>query len=187
MKKTVLLLFPMLAALMVYGQAFKSDKIDPAQWDPNLQLNLKTEQGQQEIRINPLGKKVKRSQKQVKYLKVNGESYQMVETCGVINILNSKGEVLLKTNRDRSEIALSQNRQITRRMLKGNKGLIEYLDNNNKVIVSGQLNGGVIELTNYSTEEQHALLALCLEELLQQAYDRYLHAMMISSFLAQTD
>lgn len=186
--KTVLIpAFLIFTTITAFSQEFKSGKIDASQWGTNVVLTLKSEDsGHQEIKIVTKGKKVRRTTQKVKHLKINENSYQLIETCGSINVLNAKGETLLKTNRDRSEIFLLNNERVTRKRTRGSNGAFEYVNDNQQVIVSGQLKGGVIELQNHSSEIKDALIALCLEELLQHAYDRYMNAIMISSFLAQS-
>lgn len=184
MKTTLIPIFVLLVNYSAFSQEFKSGKIDASQWDTDVVLTLKSEQNN-EIKIVTKGKKIRRSSQKVKHLKINENSYQLIESCGSINILNAKGESLLKTNQDRSEIFLPNNEHYIRKRLKGSSGTFEYVNEAQQVIVSGQVKGGVIQLMNHSKEIKDALVALCLEELLQHAYDRYLNAIMTSSFLAQ--
>ena len=186
MKTTLIPIFILISSISVFSQGFKSGKIDASHWDTDVVLTLKSETNTDEIKIVTKGKKLRRSSKEIKHLKINENSYQLIESCGSINILNAKGESLLKTNHDRSEIYLQNNERFTRKKVKGNSGAFEYVNDNQQVIVSGQVKGGIIELRNHSGQIKDALIALCLEELLQHAYDRYLNAIMTSSFLAQS-
>ncbi|PHN07513.1 hypothetical protein [Flavilitoribacter nigricans] len=185
MKTALIPLLILLGSYTTFGQGFSSGKINASQWDTDVVITLKSDNGPDEIRIATKGKKTRRSYQKVKNLKINENSYQLIESCGSINILNEKGETLLKTNQDRSEIFLMNHEKFTRKKAKGNSGVFEYVNGNQQVIVSGQVKGGVIQLKNHSGEVRDALIALCLEELLQHAYDRYLNAIMTSSFLAQ--
>lgn len=187
MKTALIPILILLGSISLFSQEFRSGKIDASHWNTDVVLSLKSGTNNKEIKIVTKGKKLRRSSKKVKHLKINENSYQLIESCGTINILNEKGETLLKTNQDRSEILLQGNERISRRKLKGNSGAFEYVDGKQQVIVSGQVKGGVIELKNHDAHQvKDALIALCLEELLQHAYDRYLNAIMTSSFLAQS-
>lgn len=183
--KTVLIpVFVFAFTISVFSQGFKSGKIDASQWDTNNVLTLKSEsKDSDEIQIVTKSKKVRRTSKNIKHLKVNDQSYQLIESCGSINIVNDQGETVLKTNRDRSEVYLKDNQRFTRQRVKGNNGAFEYVNEKQEVIVSGQVKNGIIEIQNHSTEIKDALVALCLEELLKHAYDRYLNAIRTSSFL----
>lgn len=187
MKTALIPVFIVLGTLSVFSQGFKSGKINAGQWDTNVPLILKSDDGRDQIKVATKSKKQRRSSKNIKQLEINGTSYQLIESCGRINILDSKGNILLKTNRDRTEIFLGTNERYTRKRVRGNTGVFEYVDDAKRVVVSGQLKGGIIELKNHSRSTRDPLMALCLEELLQHAYDRYLNAIMTSSFLAQTD
>jgi len=185
MKTALIPILILLGSISVFAQGYTSGKINASQWDTDVVLTLKSDNSPDEIKIVTKSKKLRRSSKKVKHLKINENSYQLIESCGSINILNDKGQTLLKTNQDRSEIFLPNNEKITRKKVKGNSGAFEYVNGNQQVIVSGQVKGGVIQLKNHSGQSKDALIALCLEGLLQHAYDRYLNAIMTSSFLAQ--
>lgn len=184
MKTALIPVFILVFAISVFSQGFKSGKIDASQWDTNNVLTLKSEsKDSDEIQIVTKSKKLRRTSKKVKHLKINNQSYRMIESCGSINIVNEQGATILKTNRDRSEVFLKDDQRFTRKRIKGNNGAFEYVNDQQEVIVSGQVKNGVIEIQNHSAEIKEALVALCLEELLQHAYDRYLNAIRTSSFL----
>lgn len=133
-------------------------------------LTIASTDGKQQIQLAAKGKKIKKAPEKVKSLVINGDSCQLIQTAGVIQIIGADGSPLLQTNKNRKEVIDSFNQTYVRET-KRSKREIRYLDSEGKVILFGKLRRRVIEINAY--EDSPLLMALCMEELIQKAQEDY--------------
>lgn len=169
MKKVLLSSLTAMLPLFLLAQTFKSEALFPKDWDRNTVVEVTHADGNTAVKILALSKDIKGTTKNMKPLKINGQSYRILRTDRVINIQNEAEETLLLTSSRQMKVIMP-NGETFRKTNKSNR-VFSYVNEAGKVIMEAKLRDNSVshKIEILMHEDQPLLLALGIEMLVKRA------------------
>lgn len=169
MKKTLLLLVIAALGCSLHAQNLKSKALYAGYWGKKTQLEFSTDDQTQKVQMMALGKRIKGTYKRVKPIKINGTTYRIIRTEGVVHIQNEAEETVLMTSNRQMKVTTPQGELYLKD--KHNRKRFVYVDQAGSPIIEARLRNNIfnhtIEITMHKDEP--LMLALCLEMLTKRA------------------
>ncbi len=169
-----------------HAQQLTSEELRPGRWHQRTVLACADDNGEPAIRMMARSKKVKGTSIREKQLKIWGERYWLRKSSnGVYNLVNSDGEVALKTSKDRN-LAYFQGQEYSRKKIKQrvlNYPAYEYYDERGQLVVKARVDRGIIRLKKYVDDEVAPLLmAACFEDLVTRVHTRFQAGLFVGTY-----